>query len=110
MERRMMAMAENDGRSKEEVKEEENKAKAVIAAKAGNLPVGLLVIVAVVVAAVLSSHCVYENNSETFVLDHTHLMKRPTFLIVFGVSKSFAKCSKKTQRKERNTVATSLLG
>ncbi|CAM9631266.1 unnamed protein product, partial [Pylaiella littoralis] len=38
MERRMMALAENDGRSKEEVEEEEKKAKAVIAAKTGNLP------------------------------------------------------------------------
>ncbi|CAM9223436.1 unnamed protein product, partial [Hapterophycus canaliculatus] len=37
VERRLMALAENDGRTKEEVEEEENKAKAVIAAKTGNL-------------------------------------------------------------------------
>lgn len=40
-----MALAENDGRSKEEVEEEENRAKAVIAAKTGNLSVGILPLV-----------------------------------------------------------------
>lgn len=39
MERRLMALAEDNGRNKEEVEEEENKAKAVIAAKTGNLSV-----------------------------------------------------------------------
>lgn len=39
VERRMMVLAEDDGRSKEEVEEAENKAKAVIAAKTGNLSV-----------------------------------------------------------------------
>lgn len=38
-ERRMMVLAEADPRSKEEVEEEENKAKAVIAAKTSNLSV-----------------------------------------------------------------------
>ncbi|CAM9395173.1 unnamed protein product, partial [Ectocarpus sp. 12 AP-2014] len=37
IERRLMALAEDDGRNKEELEEEENKAKAVIAAKTGNL-------------------------------------------------------------------------
>lgn len=36
-----MVLAEDDGRSKEEVEEDENKAKAVIAAKTGNLSVSL---------------------------------------------------------------------
>lgn len=39
IERRLMALAEEDGRNKEEIEEEENKAKAVIAAKTGNLSV-----------------------------------------------------------------------
>ncbi|CAM9295450.1 unnamed protein product [Ectocarpus sp. 13 AM-2016] len=37
IERRLMALAEDDGRNKEEIEEEGNKAKAVIAAKTGNL-------------------------------------------------------------------------
>lgn len=36
-----MTLAEDDGRSKEDAEEEENKAKAVIAAKTGNLSVSL---------------------------------------------------------------------
>lgn len=36
-----MALAEDDGRGQEEVKDEEAKAKAVIAAKTGNLSVSL---------------------------------------------------------------------
>lgn len=39
MERRLMALAEDDGRSQEEVKDDEGKAKAVIATKTGNLSV-----------------------------------------------------------------------
>lgn len=36
-----MVLAEDDGRNNEEVEEEENKAKAVIAAKTGNLSVSV---------------------------------------------------------------------
>lgn len=39
MERRLMALAEKDERSKDEVREDNAKAKAVIAAKACNLQV-----------------------------------------------------------------------
>lgn len=39
MEKRLMALAEADGRGKAEVQEEEAKGKAVIAAKTGNLSV-----------------------------------------------------------------------
>lgn len=35
-----MALAEDDGRSKEEVRDAENLAKAIIAAKIGNVQVG----------------------------------------------------------------------
>lgn len=39
MERRLMSLAEDDGRSQEEVKDDEGKAKAVIATKTGNISV-----------------------------------------------------------------------
>lgn len=48
----MMALAETDGRSKEEIEEEENKSKALVAAKAGNLAVRLVATAAAVESAV----------------------------------------------------------
>lgn len=48
MEKRLVAMAEEDGRSKEDVKGEEAKAKAVIAAKAGSIAASFAFVMGVV--------------------------------------------------------------
>lgn len=83
----MMALAETDGRNKEEIEEEENKSKAVIAAKAGNLAVRLTAAAVAAVATLRANKRFAQDTASTSSeiagpRASTHCERCPAFMVI----------------------------